>query len=289
MPDQTPSFRSSLVDIGDATLEVLEAGEGPITFACTHPYANASGAHPGGALSDALAAAGRTLYVAPRATGRSSPEARPECLGMHQTVDDLEAVRRALGIERWVVAGTSTGGMTALEYGLRYPEASAGLVCIGGAASWRFLEDPACIYNPEHPQAWREEQAREALDGSAEASRAWLRTVIDLSLQRKELLDRLVERADISGPRLAAIRDELIGVWDRSDDLAGIAVPVLVGVGRHDTQCPIAASELIAARVPDATLVVFERSGHFPFEEEPERFREAVLAYAASLAPGAVM
>jgi proline iminopeptidase len=62
-------------------------------------------------------------------------------------------------------------------------------------------------------------------------------------------------------------------------------VPVLVGVGRHDTQCPIAASELIADRVPDATLVVFEESNHFPFAEEPEAFRRAIGEFAARLAP----
>jgi proline iminopeptidase len=164
-------FGSERVDIGETVLEVLEAGEGPVTFACTHPYVDASGPQPAGGLSDALADAGRTFYVAPRGTVRSDPEERPEKLGMHQTVDDLEALRRALGVERWVVSGTSTGGMTALEYGLRYPESVSGLVCIGGAASWRFLEDPGCIYNPEHPEAWREEEARLALDGSEQANK----------------------------------------------------------------------------------------------------------------------
>ena len=95
----------------------------------------------------------------------------------------------------------------------------------------------------------------------------------------------MVEQSAISPARLDAIRTELIGVWDREDDLGSIAVPTLIGVGRYDTQCPIAASELMANRTPDATLVVFEHSGHFPYEEEPEEFRQATRAFATTVTP----
>jgi proline iminopeptidase len=274
-------FTSRRVDIGDSTLEVLEAGEGDPTFVCTHPYADTTGPHPAGGLSDAFADAGRTFYLVPRGTGRSDPEQDPEKLGMHQTVDDLDAVRRALGVERWVVGGASTGGMTAVEYALRYPDSTSGLVSVGGASSWKFVEDPDCIYNPEHPEAWREEQARNALDGSEEAGRQWIRTVLELSLHRKELLDQLVDGFQISGPRLARIREELIGRWDREDDLVSVRVPALVACGRYDTQCPLAASLLMAERLPNATLVVFEESNHFPYAEEPTAFRQAVAELAA--------
>src|SRR5205085_2512781 len=135
---------------------------------------------------------------------------------------------RALGVERWVMSGVSTGGMTTVEYGLRYPASVAGLIVCGGSASWHFLEDPACIYNPAHPDAWREEQAREALDGSREANERWLRTVLELSLHRKELLETAVALNDISPPRLDRIREELIGVWDREADLGSIEAPTLV-------------------------------------------------------------
>jgi proline iminopeptidase len=278
------SFQSQLVELDDTTIEVLEAGQGPLTIVCTHPYGDTSGEHPNGQLTQALADIGRTFYVVPRGTGRSAPEADPRKLGMFQTVDDMEAVRVALGVERWVASGMSTGAMTAIEYALRYPAATSGVIAIGGAASWHFLEDPNCLYNPAHPEAWREEEARNALDGSDEAGAHWLRTVLELSLQRTELVDSLVAASAISGPRLAAVRDELIGAWDREAELGQIEVPVLIGVGRHDTQCPIAASELMAARIPAATLAVFEDSNHFPYEEEPEAFRAAIRQFSTRFA-----
>jgi len=277
-------FVSQIVEIDKAALEVLEGGSGSVIFYCTHPYIDTTGPHPGGGLTEALADAGRTFYIAPRATGNSAPEARATKLGMHQTVDDVESVRQALGIDRWVAAGMSTGAMTAVEYALRYPNSVVGLISVGGSASWRFLEDPRCIYNPEHPDAWREIEARNALDGSEDANKRWLRTVLELSLYKTELLEYEVENFNISPARLARVREELIGTWDREDDLHTISVPTLVMCGRHDTQAPISASELIADRVPNARMVVFEESNHFPFDEEPDAFRAAIAEFAAELA-----
>jgi proline iminopeptidase len=58
--------------------------------------------------------------------------------------------------------------------------------------------------------------------------------------------------------------------------LPEISCPVLVTVGRDDWIVPVAESEAIAERIPDALLVVFERSGHSPQIEEPELFRSVM-------------
>ena len=51
--------------------------------------------------------------------------------------DELEAIRAALGITRWHVAGHSWGGTIALEYGARRPRALAGLVLASPLVSTR--------------------------------------------------------------------------------------------------------------------------------------------------------
>ena len=91
------TFRSTLVEIEDAQLEVWEAGEGPVTFVASHPYRANSDPHPGGSLSDALANIGRCYWICGRDVGRSTPEQREEKLTMHALADDSEQVRRALG------------------------------------------------------------------------------------------------------------------------------------------------------------------------------------------------
>jgi pimeloyl-ACP methyl ester carboxylesterase len=39
----------------------------------------------------------------------------------------------------------------------------------------------------------------------------------------------------------------------------------------------------MAERLPHATLAVFEGSSHFPYEEEPEAFREAISTFVRGL------
>jgi ABC-type branched-subunit amino acid transport system permease subunit/pimeloyl-ACP methyl ester carboxylesterase len=285
-PRATTPFSSRLVEIPGATIEIWEAGSGPLTSVYQHAYMDPVGPFPGGGFGEALVGSGRTIIVVPRGAGRSSDSPNPRLLTMTQLADDMEAVRRALGVERWVVAGWSTGGMTALIYGLRYPEATQALVLSGTAPSYRFFEDPDCLYNPLNPVAWREEEARNALDGSDAASKRWIRTVLSLSLHDKAVLDDLVEHSDIVPERLMAVRDEVLAdpPWNVEAELGSIRCPTLVLCGRHDTQCPLRWSELIHEGVAGSELVVFEDSNHFPFEEEPERFRHTVAAFLEEIA-----
>jgi pimeloyl-ACP methyl ester carboxylesterase len=73
---------------------------------------------------------------------------------------------------------------------------------------------------------------------------------------------------------------------DYRDRLAAIEVPALVCFGRDETLLPVAAGEDLVARLPNATLEVFEDSSHCPFLEEPARFNQVLARFAtASTAP----
>ncbi len=54
--------------------------------------------------------------------------------------------------------------------------------------------------------------------------------------------------------------------------LPKLMAPTLILASRHDAQQPLAIAQEIAALVPESELVIFEKSGHFPFWEEPEAF-----------------
>jgi pimeloyl-ACP methyl ester carboxylesterase len=58
---------------------------------------------------------------------------------------------------------------------------------------------------------------------------------------------------------------------------------VVVLVGRDDIICPPSQAHLMHARLPQARLVLFEHSGHFPWMEEPARFSQAVKAWLAQV------
>jgi proline iminopeptidase len=86
-----------------------------------------------------IADAAQLILVDHRGNGRSS---RPpvETRTLANMADDLEALRKALGLRRIVVFGMSFGGMLALTYAATYPDSVAGLIPCATAASNEALE-----------------------------------------------------------------------------------------------------------------------------------------------------
>jgi non-heme chloroperoxidase len=62
-----------------------------------------------------------------------------------------------------------------------------------------------------------------------------------------------------------------------------LALPTLLVWGRDEKLMPVAAGEWLRDHVPGSELVVFERSGHCPMLEEPERFNELVSEFVGRL------
>lgn len=65
--------------------------------------------------------------------------------------------------------------------------------------------------------------------------------------------------------------------------LPEIDVPMLVCAGTAETRGPAAAVTYVADLVPDATVELFEESGHCPPFEEPDRFNRVVSQFIDSL------
>lgn len=72
---------------------------------------------------------------------------------------------------------------------------------------------------------------------------------------------------------------------DYRDSLGRVRAPTLVCVGRYDPQTPVGCSQELTRGIPDASLVIFERSGHRPFEEEGARFVAVVGAFLGDPVP----
>jgi proline iminopeptidase len=60
-------------------------------------------------------------------------------------------------------------------------------------------------------------------------------------------------------------------------------VPTLVICGRDDWVTPPSQAERMMATLPNATMAMFEESGHYPFVEEHELFTQTMRRWVASL------
>jgi proline iminopeptidase len=279
-----------LVDVGDTRLFVSERGSGALALFVLH-------GGPGldhtmfGSYLDALGDDCRLLLVDERGTGRSEPAA-PDTWTLAYQAADVEALARALELDRYAVLGHSYGAFIALQHAVDFPGRPAATIVSSGIPDARFLEHVEHNLNAFEPVELREQVqaswAREAHAHTQEDVASLLADQLPFHFAdpRDPRIDEL--RAAMSdavyGPdvlRAAATGDYgHIAVEDR---LASIAHPLLVLAGRHDRTCSIPAAEAIAAGAPDARLVVFEHSGHMAFVEENEAYLAAVRRFLTSL------
>lgn len=206
----------------------------------------------------------------------------PEDLSIHTVslyVDEVDAVRKALGLETVHILGHSWGGMLAMEYALTQPTGLRSLVLSNTGASmpqW-MAEDAALLARlPQTVQATLRAHEAAGTTDSPEyklAGAEFYRRHASLRIQpRPECLKRMQGKPGdhvyqyMWGPGEWTISGTLRD-WDITDRLGEIHVPALVLVGRHDHATP-ALTQTIKDRIPESEMVVFESSGHHAHLEE---------------------
>ncbi|MEY9975194.1 alpha/beta fold hydrolase [Lysinibacillus sp. RC79] len=70
-----------------------------------------------------------------------------------------------------------------------------------------------------------------------------------------------------------------IQIFDVTRKLKLIKAPTLIICGKYDVQCPINYSIEMNALIPHSTLHIFNKSNHYPFLEEADRFKEEVKIF----------
>ena len=224
-----------------------------------------------------------------RGHGRSAWGDVRECT-QDQLVADVEGVRQALGLGPVRVLGISWGGFLALMYAARYPASVRALAVVGASASREFM--PRAEENARKratPEQWA--AYRSLWDGSLtddESFRRAFDTIRPLYVVDQRLAAASIAARADTRYRLAVRKFVIEHEYARYDcrpELARIAAPALVAVGRHDWICPVDQAEEIHRLVPHSTLAVFASSGHSPHVEEREPFVRALAATFRSSAP----
>ncbi len=124
-------FDQRVMDVGDGHRVYVEQCGNPdgIPVVVLH-------GGPGGGCSPAMRRyfdpdAYRVVLFDQRGCGRSRPHASIEANTTWHLVRDIEAIRAALGVERWLIFGGSWGATLALIYAQTHPDRAAGLILRG--------------------------------------------------------------------------------------------------------------------------------------------------------------
>jgi L-proline amide hydrolase len=234
---------------------------------------------------EALAATGRrVIFYDQLGCGKSATPSNPSLWTVDLYVEEVNAVRQALGLAPVHILGQSWGGMLGMEYALAQPAGLMSLTVADSPASMRQWVAEAnrlrADLPPEVQQTLRKHEEAGTTDDPAyeEAMMVFYRRHVCRLDPWPEYVRRafanIAENPEVYHTMNGPSEFHVIGTlqdWDIADRLGEIRVPTLVISGRYDEATP-AIAEAVHRGIPGSKWVLFEHSSHMPHAEEPERF-----------------
>jgi pimeloyl-ACP methyl ester carboxylesterase len=280
------------IQIRDVSLHVKVMGRGyPLVLMHGGPGADLYTLMSFKSLKDQLT----LVFYDHRCNGRSEG-AEVTSMTMENLTADAEALRQALGFEKWAVLGHSFGGNVALEYALRYPQSLSHLLLMNTGGDYRWPSENAAKvlaergYSPETVELTRRHfngliEPNEMFPTLMKLGKAYSPHIgpwqaphmIIMGLQTKLQPEALIFGAT-----------QVLKNWTVMDRLSEIQVPTLVMAGREDFVFPPESQEELAAGIPNARLVLIDRAGHNPHDEQPAEVQRLVRAFLADGKPGSI-
>lgn len=232
------------------------------------------------------------VFYDQRLSGRSAGRVDSATVTLATFVDDIEAIRRELGLGRIHLLGHSWGGLLAVEYALAHPEELRSLILVSPM--------------PPSVELWqREEQAAsQAVSPSDTAGMGALRSSEAYRRGDPDAVERMLRlsfRGQLAEPSLADslhfhVEDDYrersrqfgyllpeLNTYDLTDSLPEMEVPTLVVYGSAEAGGGRVADTL-GALLPRASVEEVPDAGHFSFLERPRAFLGVVREFLEGVA-----
>lgn len=224
------------------------------------------------------------VYFDHRGHGRSA-RGDPQKYTLDENVEDMDALRRYLGLGRIVSIGTSYGGVVAMAHAMRYPESVSHLVLVVTAAHAGFIARAREIV-AERGTSEQVALCEDLFEGridTPEAMRHYFEVMGPLyarahdAAAAKLRLGRTILNPEpfnrVYGP------DGCLRNFDFRPKLTAIRAPTLVIAGRYDWICPPEFSQEICAHIANAELRIFEESSHAVVGDETQLCLDAIAGF----------
>jgi pimeloyl-ACP methyl ester carboxylesterase len=217
----------------------------------------------------------------PRGTGRSEMPADPSSYRCDRQVDDVEALREHLGLDRMDLLAHSAGANLAVLYAARHPQRLSKLVlvtpstfAVGISATGESRLETARLrraepwFDPAYT-ALQAIVAGEATDAGWTAIQPFFSGRWDAAAQDHQAAQEGHQNEE------AAAAFGVDGVYDPAAtraQLATVTAPVLLIAGEVDLNSTPGIVAELADLLPNAELVVQPGAGHFPWVDDAARF-----------------
>lgn len=199
-------------------------------------------------------------------------------------LQDLENYRQQQGFTKVVVLGHSFGGMLALEYALKCPQAVQALILMTTAARSDFIK--LATRNAQRFSQVAEAQRQYTLSERSDADFAELvfhSIPLYFSPGHETSALQMLKKIYFGADCYAALGQGYLADFNLLPQLHDINVPTLVLAAENDLVTPVAFNQEIAERIPHATYHEIAGAGHFPFFEQPIQCIEVIKKWWKSL------
>ncbi|WP_148214263.1 alpha/beta fold hydrolase [Robiginitalea biformata] len=278
---------SHFLELPGVTLHYRDLGEGlPVLLINGGPGMSSEGFLM---MAGNLAENNRVILFDQRGTGLSELDVvNDSTVTMDRMVADIEALRRHLGINRWVVMGHSFGGILAYYYASKYPDRLLGM--IQSSSGGMDLELLATLdipggLTPVEQDSLRYYNRRIQRGDTTHATRlkrgeflapayVYHREHIPVVAERLTQGNRTINRLVWQDLRRMG--------YDVKSQMRMLACPVLILHGRQDIVSPELAGK--AHRIlQDSRLVILEESKHYGWLDNPGGYFAAIEEFLGML------
>lgn len=222
------------------------------------------------------------VFIDHRGCGRSK-KTKSSDYTLENNIQDVEALRKHLGLERICLLGTSYGGVVAQGYALCYPQALEKLILVATSPSYRFLAE-AKHYLQVHGAPQQIALAKHLWNGSFKNLR-----------QTERFFESMQTMYSVTKPKNKPVATTVKTVWsyealnqgfggflrefDFIPKLKKIVCPTLVLAGQNDWICSPLQAKTIAKHIPNAQLQIFKNCGHSISIDAHDRYIKAIKKF----------
>lgn len=243
----------------------------------------------------------KLVFIDERGSGRSQKLEDPSGYTVENMVEDVEAVRSALGLDQVTLLGHSYGGALAQAYALKYQKNLSHLILGSTWSSTKALNELLVRMKQNLSPELR--QRIDSLESAGlyghgkeyEKNRyttdymvaAWGEGYFPFIYQNRpdpnyDPVDNGKMSWDLYremwGEHGEFVVDGNLKSVEYTHRLSNIKVPTLILVGDHD-ECDPSLAEAMHQKIAGSQLVVFPKAGHMTFVDQPEMFRKAVETF----------
>ena len=282
-------------EVNGAKIWTVSFGNGePIFFIAGGP----GNAHSYLRSFDSLSTTNMLVYFDAFGRGKSDTAKNVTEYSLQRDIEDLEALRKAMGFSKINILGHSYGGLVAQGYAIKYPANVSHLILANSFHSYLMWQENCDNSNREiktnYPEVWEELiDAREQGVISSDQIHQEIYSKVPygfLYAYNPENFRRSGRKPypnsnnsklyyQMVGKDGDFIVGNDIGNFDFRKELKDLKMPILIYGGRFDRVAVPWMMDKYKQYCPQAKYVMFEKSGHNPQNEEPEALFKLIRGF----------